>query len=137
MFANWTIGRKIAAGFAALVFVASSIAGLAIHQMQSVLRGKYELVSLNSEALTQVQRVKGTFEHEVASFRAFLFTRENRFTDDKNRLSGELYLQLLSARAALTADDERALLDDVVRLQRDHDSAMDSVMALRQTDADI
>ncbi len=133
MVKSWTIGKKIAAGFGAMVLIATLIALMAVYQLTSVVAARNHFISTNVQALIEMAKLKITSEREVAAFRAALFTREERFLSTMRQMRSELAANFETVRAQLSDREDQQSLTNLLRLELEHQAAMDALLAKRET----
>src|ERR1700737_3219524 len=120
MVTSWTLGKKIAAGFGAMVVIAALIAAMSVYQLTAVVASRNRFISTNAQVLIELAKVKATYEREVAAFRAALFTREPRFFNTISMMRSELATGFESARANLSDLESQQSLANIVRLAGEH-----------------
>ena len=81
MSGTWTIGRKIAAGFATIVALAVLIAAVGVYGLRRVVAEEEELLSVHAQALLEAQQLHISFERKIAEVRGFFFTRDDHFVE--------------------------------------------------------
>ena len=129
---NWTFGQRLALGLTAVVAIAVVIAIVSVLALQRVVTTKDQVINVNTYRLLDVQRLKTSTEAKSAAGRAYLLTASDTFLVKlrETRQEFDTIAQRLSDKVA-TAEG-RQLLDNVVRAERSHRSALDRVVEQRR-----
>jgi len=133
---SWTFGKKIAAGFAAVVVLSMIISTIAVYALKTVVASKDRLLEINALNLVDAEKLLRAREQKGSDVRAYLLTREDRFLDEMKSDRAD-FLATLARMKAIANDEEKGLLDKVERAETEHQGAFDSVIALRKTEVTL
>lgn len=134
---RWTFGRKIAAAFAALVVITLISAGVAIVALSNVVTSKDHVINGNAQRLTDAQALRADDWEKVANARGFLLTTDQKYIDQLDTARTDFDARISALRRIVTTDEERRSVDAIEASAANHTKTIDSVMALRRTDAPI
>lgn len=126
---KWTIGRKIAAGFAAIVALAVVIAGIGVYGLRRIVTEEEQLIQQYAEALIQAQQLQITFERKIAEVRGFFFTRDDHFVTLMREGRSEFLAKLAQLESLVRSDEGRRMLAEIARLEAEHQAALDRAIA--------
>jgi methyl-accepting chemotaxis protein len=129
MAGHWTIGRKIAAGFIALVTVAVVIAAIAVYGLRRIVAEEEELISIHAEALIQAQQLQIAFERKTAEVRGFFFTRDDHFVALMHEGRSEYLSKLAGLQGLVRTDDGKRMLAEIARMEAEHQAGLDRAIA--------
>ncbi len=111
MFDNWSFGRKIAAGFGALVAITLLVAVLAIYTLRDIVH-TYEGPLAEAHRFLDTSLLLDTYvESHIAASRGYLLTQQPRFLDDKARIQADVERLLHSVRQTATGSTDLAGVD--------------------------
>jgi methyl-accepting chemotaxis protein len=136
MLRTWPIGRKIAAGFAGIVALAILVAGIGVFGLRRVVAEEEQLISVHAQLVQDAQRLHISFERKIAEVRGFFFTRDDHFVGlmKEGRAS---YLAILERlRSNVRTDEGRRQLDEIQRLEAEHQAGLDRAIALLKAKED-
>ncbi len=129
---NWTFGRRLAAGLAAVVAVALIIGVVSVLALRHVVAAKDEVIRVNSHLLLDTQRLKTNTESKSAAGRGYLLTGNDAFLTSLGSARGEFDAIAAQLRGSLETDRERQLLESVVRAERAHRESLSRVIEQRR-----
>jgi len=132
---NWTFGQKIGAGFAVTVALALVIASVAVYSLRSVIAEKDRVIEVDARLLTDVESLARLREAKASGARGFLLAREERYMDDMKTAREEFARVVTDLRQSMPYEEGRRLVDAIARGDADYQVALESVIALRRTDA--
>jgi methyl-accepting chemotaxis protein len=130
---DWTFGRKIAAGFAAIVILTATGGITAILSLRSVIASKDRVINGAARDLVEAETLRADSARKQAASRAFLLTGNEKFLDALNTLRSDFDASLKAANDNVTTDEERRLLQEVQRANEEHRVANDQTLNLRRS----
>lgn len=127
---QWTLGRRIGAGFAVMAGLCVVIGGLATFALRAVVDSKDQVITSYSSDLLDVERLKTMIEQKGAAGRGYLLTGDPRFRAEVATARTEFTATVARLR---TRGSERtgAALDLIEQAESDHRVAMDRAFSLR------
>jgi len=134
---TWTFGQKIGAGFAMTVTLSSAISVIAIFQLRSVVLSKDRVIAVNAQNLIDARQLETIREGKSAAARAFLLTQDERHLDSLREATQEFDDGIERLNRTVYTEEGRRLLHAIEQADADHQQAIDRVIALRRTAADI
>jgi methyl-accepting chemotaxis protein len=137
MMRDWTFGKKIALGFAAVVAFALVIAATAVVVIRSVVEAKDRVITGNAQILIQTEELRTFAEQKVVGIRSFLLTVEEMHAERMEAARTHLREGIERLKSAGVSARSRELLDHIAAVEEQHQSAAEVVMAMRKTSAPI
>jgi methyl-accepting chemotaxis protein len=137
MAAKWSFGQKVGAGFAAVVALTTVMSGVASYALNSAIRSKDRVITVNAQTLVDAQKLNGAMEWKTGAARGFLLTREERFLESMRDARAEFTDVLGHLRSLTLADDVKLIVDRIEIADRDYQAAIDGAVSLRRTDGPI
>ena len=132
---SWTFGKKIAAGFAAVVVLSMLISAIAVYALKTVVASKDRVLEVNAQNLVDAEKLRGTTERKGGAVRGYLLTREERFLDQMKSARADFAATITRLKAVANTDEDKRLVDQMERAEAEYQAAIDRVIALRKTDA--
>ena len=132
---SWTFGKKIAAGFAAVVVLLILISAIAVYALRTVVASKDRVLEVEAQNLVDAEKLRGNVEARSAAVRAYLLTRDERFLEQTTSALADFAATITRLKAAVFTEEGRRLVDLVERAGVEYQAAVDRVNALRKTDA--
>jgi methyl-accepting chemotaxis protein len=129
---SWTFGRKIGAGFAALVTVAVVISAIAYYALDTVTTTKDRVIDGTAQSLIDAESLRGTVERKGSSARGFLLSGDDRFASEVDTARDRIRETLERLRDRGPTAEERQLLDEIERAEAAHQAAIAKTLALRK-----
>ncbi len=132
-----TYGRKLGAGFAAVVALALGIGAVGIFALRNVVASKDSVIA-DTQLLVSAESLEGAVERKIGALRGFLLAREERYVERIKEARAE-FLQIAERmeRSPRVDAEGRDLLAAAVQAEAEHQQAVDSLVALRRTDVPI
>jgi CHASE3 domain sensor protein len=130
---NWSFGRKIGVGFAAVVGLTMLVGVITILALREVVSSKDRVLDVNARGLVNAQQIDNRAEKRVSATRGFLITGEQSYLDEMLTLRGEstrLLDQLTANRPEL-----RGALDAVRAADEDFRRVTDELVKAAQAGA--
>ncbi|HEV8323978.1 MAG TPA: methyl-accepting chemotaxis protein [Myxococcota bacterium] len=134
---NWTFGRKVGLGFAAVVALAVALGAVAVYALRAVTAAKDRVIEVDAQQLIDAEAVTAALERKSASLRAFLLMGTGKYLDDVTAAREEFSATLERLRAAVRTDEGRAAVDGIGKAEAAHRAAADSVIALKKSGAAV
>jgi CHASE3 domain sensor protein len=132
---EWTFGRKIGAGFGALVLLTMLIGVLSIYALRSVVSDKDRVIAVDAEVLIDAERLEAAIERKASSLRGYLFAREDYFLEQLLGARADITATLDRMRGLVTMAEGQSLLAALARSEAEFQIAADQIIALRRADA--
>lgn len=120
---NWTFGRKLATGYAAMALMAILISGMAVVTLRTVVASHDRVINGAALVMLEVTRMESKSERITANVRGYMLSPERRFQQNYQDTRADLQRLVLHMRTLVTNDAERQALAEVER----------SVNGLRET----
>jgi methyl-accepting chemotaxis protein len=134
---SWTFGKKIAAGFAAVVVLSIFISAIAVYALKIVVASKDRVLEVNAQNLVEAEKIRGTTERKGGALRGYLLTREERFLEQMKSARADFAAAITRLKAVANTDEDKRLVDQIERAEAEHQAALDRVVSFRKTDAAI
>lgn len=134
---HWTFGQKIGSGFTIVILLTIAIVVIALLALQNIVEEKDQILDINAQSVLEAEKVLGLMEAKSASARAFLLTREDRWTDEIQSARTNLRASLGHLRSRAMSEETRKLIGDIERFEQDHQDALDAVILLRKGTATV
>jgi methyl-accepting chemotaxis protein len=125
----WTIGRKLAAGLAAVVALAVLTGGVGVHGMRRVVAEEEELISVHAQALIEAQALQISFERKIAEVRGFFFARDERFVTLMREGRSQFLTRLADLQGRVSTEEGKRRLAQIAELEAEHQAALDRAIA--------
>jgi len=137
MAARWTFARKIGVGFAVAVLLTVAMGAVAVVALRSVTASKDEVIRQSAHLLVEAERLHAWFERRSSAARGFLVAREERFIDELRDADQHMAASTETMKQSVDRDEGLSLIGQVARAEADHAAAIERIVALRRTDADV
>lgn len=111
MFDNWSFGRKVGAGFAAVVALALLTAGFAIYTIKDIVRTYEQTLDVSRGSLNNSLILDAYVENHIAASRGYLLTRQQRFLDEKAQMQSDIERLLDTLRQRESGSADLAAID--------------------------
>lgn len=129
---RWTFGRKIAAGFAAVVALAVISSLVSIRALQTVVADKDRVIAHNAEILIQAEKLDAGLEWRVAATRGYLLVGTDDYLARVEQARVEVSRVLERLHLLVTTDAERTLLERISKLREEYRLATARAVELRK-----
>src|SRR5512142_1848838 len=129
MLRTWTIGRKIAVGFAAVVALAILTAAAGVYGLRRVVAEQDQLLSLHAQRMHDAEELDAVFERKIAEARGFFFTRDDHFLDLMRDARARYFGVLERLKRLVTTEEGKQRLAEIERLEAEHQAGLDAAFA--------
>ena len=136
MASQWTFGQKIGAGFAVTVALALAIGVVAVYALRNVVASKDRVITVDAEELIDAEGLRAALERKGGAFRGYLLTRDDRFLVTMRDARTQFSASLDRLRKVATGDLS-PIIESIAKLEEEHRSAADRVIAVRKSDAAV
>ncbi len=129
---GWTFGKKIAAGFAAVVLVGVAIAAVCILSIRRVSQDWERVAAVDADSALDARTIQVMSLRRVGANRAFLLTRDESFltqVSEERRSSDAVIAEL---EGQISTPEEKRLLAVIGDASKAQAIAADAIMALRR-----
>jgi len=126
---SWSFGRKSGAGFAVIVAMALLGGVISVLSLRSVVNGKDLVITTYAQHLIDAQRLRAATEAKGAANRGYLFTRNDRFLQERKAAQADFNAILERLRARVKTEEDRRLIEQIDRAASDHQAAADDAVA--------
>jgi CHASE3 domain sensor protein len=134
---TWTFGRRLAAGFAAIVALTLLVGAVAVRALSGVVESKDRVLTEDTRLLFDALRLDTTAEQMVAAFRGFLLALDEARLDRAREARSE-FVTVFERLERGTRDEEgRRLLAAVESAEAEYQQAVERVVAMRSAGAAI
>jgi methyl-accepting chemotaxis protein len=123
-----TFGRKLAAGFAAVVVLTLAVAVVAVISLREVVESKDEVIERDARRMVLTERLNALSFKKANDARAFLMTRDRAYVDALHATRAEMRKVLEVLRSELQTDEERRLLQAIDEAEEAHNRGVESVI---------
>jgi len=131
---SWSFGQKLGAGFAVIVAMALLGGVISILSLRSVVNGKDLVITTYARYLIDAERLRAATKAMSAANRGYLFTRDDRFLEERSSALSEFAAILARLRTQVEAEEDRRLIDRIDRAGADHQAASDAAIAKTKAD---
>jgi methyl-accepting chemotaxis protein len=134
---HWTFGRKIAAGFALVVFFAVVIGVIAALALENVVASKDRVITVDGPLLVKATQMQTLRQQLTSSFRNFLLSNDPEDLKTLQDVRKNFTDILTTLKQDAVSDTGVELVNAIETAFGAHTTAVDSVIAVRQSGADI
>lgn len=134
MESRFTFAQKLAAGFAAVVLVALTVAGVAVFALRQVVDSKDRVVDFAARRMLAAERLNTLSFEKANDARAFLMTRDPRYLEALRATRTRMRGLLDELRAGAEDGEGRRLLEVVGAAEDAHHRGVEAVIAKSATD---
>jgi methyl-accepting chemotaxis protein len=134
--AAWTFGRKVGTGFAATVTLAILMSAVSVYALRGVVGAKDRVINVNAQILIEAERLNTAIERKAAALRGFLLSRDEHFSDEVRGVRAEITTSLASLRAAVKTEEGHRDLDQIERVEAEHQQVVEQIFAMRRAGND-
>jgi methyl-accepting chemotaxis protein len=132
---SWTFGKKVAAGFAAVVALSMLISIIAVYSLKTVVATKDHVLEINAQSLIDAETLRSITARRVAAVRGYLLTRDAQLLEELKSGRTESEAMITSVKAIANTDEDKRLIGQIESTEAEYQAAIDRTIALRQTDA--
>src|SRR5258706_13141825 len=104
---SWAFGKKIGAGFAAVVVLSMLISAIAVYALKTVVASKDHVLEVNAQNLVDAEKLRGATERKGGAVRGYLLTREERFLDQLKSARGDFGATTTRLKAIANTDEDK------------------------------
>lgn len=134
---SWTFGKKIAAGFAAVVALCMLLSVISAYALKTVVASKDRVLEINGQNLIDAEKLRATTERKGGALRGYLLTRDEQFLDQLTSARAEFAAILTRLKEAANAEDDKRLVNQIEGAETAFVVALERVVSLRKTDASL
>ncbi|MBI5531197.1 MAG: hypothetical protein HY898_00675 [Deltaproteobacteria bacterium] len=133
MLESWTVGRRLAVGFAVvtLLTIVASFAGIVA--LRLVVADKDAVITVDWERRLAVEEMRVKREQRAKAVRSYLITKHDKFAKEIIKYRDEMISAETRLRDSSVSPDERKLIDVVIRANADMQAAWDALVAERKS----
>ncbi|HET7185003.1 MAG TPA: methyl-accepting chemotaxis protein [Terriglobales bacterium] len=134
---EWTFQKKVVGGFVVMVCVAVVTALVAIYALRAVITSKDAVLSIHANGLIDAAKLDAAIDEQVAGFRAYVVSPEERFLKqwDQGRNQSLLLLDEFSRRTL--TDDGNRLVAEIRKSQQQLAELQERAIRMRNTKAGL
>src|SRR5690349_16007204 len=96
---SWTFGRKIAAGFGAVLALSMLISAIAAYALKVVVADKDRVIEVNAKRLIDAEVLRTLTERKGNASRGFVLTRDERFLEQLQTVRADFEAAVARMRA--------------------------------------
>ena len=130
MVRSWSIGRKIAVGFGAVVALAVVSASIGVYGLRRVVAEEERLVSVNAQKLLETQELHAAFERKIAEVRGFFFARDDHFLALMRAARGDFLEILRHLKQQASTEEGKRRLADIEKAEAEHQDGLDRAISM-------
>ncbi|MEJ0097142.1 MAG: methyl-accepting chemotaxis protein [Bauldia sp.] len=134
---EWTFGRKIAVGFAAIVVLAVAMGVVAVLALQTVVASKDKVITVDGPLMVRASQMQGLRQTLTSDFRGFLLSNIQDDLDTLTAARKDFSDTLDALRQDATNADGVKLVDAIRQAFVAHTAAVDAIVALRRGGANV
>lgn len=134
---NWTLGRRLAFGFAVILSFVVAVGAISVAALQRVVTEKDHVIDKTNDSLLLAERLRALASQKVTKVRAYLLTQDEAHLAAAAEIHQELLTTADRIGAVLETERGRALVRAIVRRTDEHQRALNELVALRRTDPDV
>jgi methyl-accepting chemotaxis protein len=127
---SWTVGRKIAVGFAAVVALTMAVAAIGSIGMRRVIAEEERLLTYHAEKLREAQTLQTNFERKIAEVRGYFFARDDRLLGLMREARGEFLAGVARIDKLVSSEDGKLRLAEIVKAEAEHQQGLDRAIAM-------
>lgn len=135
MIKQWTFGRTIAAGFAAVLALNLVGGAIALIGLRSVVAAKDRVINQDSQLQLISQQLLTARAERAAALRAYLITGISAFADETNQADADFTRLLSRAEQMVHTPRGKALLTTVTGLSTDSQGSLEKLITLKRDGA--
>jgi methyl-accepting chemotaxis protein len=130
MVRSWSIGRKIALGFGAVVALAVVSAGIGVYGLRRVVAEEELVFSVNTRKLLEAQEMHAAFERKIAEVRGFFFARDDHFLALMRAARGDFLEILRRLKQQASTEEGKKRLADIEKAEAEHQDGLERAIAM-------
>jgi len=130
---EWTFQKKVSAGFVVMVCLALVTAAVAVYALRAVVANKDRVISVNAQNLIGAAHLSTAVEQEVAGFRGFLLTGDERLLETRRTAIQDFDELSRSLGGAVYTDEGKRILADIQTSNAALMTAQDRIIAHRRS----
>jgi methyl-accepting chemotaxis protein len=131
---HWTLGQRLAAGFAVIVLLAAILGAVGVFALSRTVTNKDEVITVDGPRLVDAERLRTAVERKGGAIRAYLLGRDEAFVTVA--IAAHEEFGAIVARLTSGAPKDLAAKLEVIRLlELDHEAAQAVAIKQRQADA--
>jgi CHASE3 domain sensor protein len=134
---RFTFSQKLTGALAAVVALASIVAGVAIYALRDVVARKDEVIDIAAQRMVDTEKLHALLLRKGAEARAYLITGEQFYRDNMREARDRFQGQVQALQREVQTEEGRQLLDQVARAEDEHQRVVDALLALRTSDAHL
>src|SRR5688500_17114822 len=134
---HWTFGQKIGAGFAVTLGLTIAVGIVSIYALRAVVSITDRVITKDSRLLVDAQRLTALSERRGSLSRGFFRTGDARLLDELKETRAEFTALLERLQDTADTEDGRRLHESIEKSAAEHSDAIDKVIALRRSSADL
>jgi methyl-accepting chemotaxis protein len=130
-----TVGRKIGLGFALVTAVTLVVAVSAGYALRATVAAKDQVLDVYARNLIEAGTLTAAIGEKMTSVRFLVLTGEARFVDELEEQHAVIAGILEKLKKDVRSDQERAVVAEIERREREHQAELEVVFDLRQKGA--
>ncbi|HEY3175263.1 MAG TPA: methyl-accepting chemotaxis protein [Candidatus Polarisedimenticolia bacterium] len=131
MFESWSFGKKIAAGFAAMVALSIVVSIVAVRALRQVVASKDHIITVNADNMIDAARMEAESSQAAASLRGLLMTNDETYREQHRTSNQEFQTTFERLQAKVRSPEGIHLLERITQTQADLRAAEDRLLAAR------
>ncbi len=132
---SWTYGRKIGAGFAAVVAMSLALAAISIYALRSAVDSKDRVITVDAQTLLDAQTLHYHAERETSATRGYALSAAPRFLETLADARGDVAATLAALAPRLDNAAAVQLLAEVRQANGRYDAVLDRLIDARRGSA--
>jgi methyl-accepting chemotaxis protein len=129
---HWTIGKKIAAGFAVTVVLAIGITFIGAYSLRTAVSSKDDVIHGDAQGLIDAQRLLAAEAEEVAAVRGYILDSDEDHLDRAKSWRKEMADIGVALRKTLTSPEETRMLNEIDSLHSDYAAEVERIVEMKK-----
>jgi methyl-accepting chemotaxis protein len=130
---HWTFGQKVTLTFTVVVALSVVIGVVAVMALRAVVAAKDRVIDVNAQLLIDAERLQARREAKAAGARAFLLTRDSRYSDEMHKANTEFASLVERLRGNVITTEGGRLVETIEQEDAAYQRGLDEAIALRGT----
>lgn len=134
---SWTFGKKLAAGFVAVLVLLLVVSAIGTFALQKVVAAKDQVLDVQAKNLLRAERLRATAARKSSAARGYLITGDARALEQmkaERESFGDLVAQLATAA---NSDQNQSLVQAIAKDDAALQKALDEVLVQRKNDRQL
>jgi methyl-accepting chemotaxis protein len=127
---SWTIGKKIAVGFAAVVGLAILTVAVGVYGLRRVVTEQEQLLAVPAQRMHDAEELDAAFERKTAEARGFFFTHDDHFLELMRDARARYFVVLERLKKLVSTEEGRQRLAEIEKLENENQERLESAFSM-------